>query len=304
MHQKTLYPIHDLNNRLIVPAGTELTKKFMDKLCAKNHEQYEVSPLMEHGSIRKDMLGQFAIAPYDMIFAGDDRISSALEVMEQIRLPGPLFECLDFFRENDFHTYRHMLIISALSALILQNFPSKYIAKKEDILLQIGPTHDIGKITTPRDILLKKTPLTQSELDMLKHHAVAGYVLLSYYYKKHTILAPMIARDHHERRDGSGYPRRVKQQNLVTEITTICDIYDALVAKRPYRPISYDNRTALEELTWMAQRGEIGMECVRILISFNRRKRMRPEECIVSLERRGTPPEKNVYGKLAQKSNA
>jgi len=299
MNPITLYPIHDLNNQLLVPAGTELTTKFMNKLCTKNREQYEELSLLDYGTIHKDLLSQFSIAPYNIIFADKKSISSVLGVLEQIRLPKPALECLDFFRENDYHTYRHMLIISALSTLILLNLPPRYVTKTGDALLEIGPTHDIGKITTPLDLLLKKTPLTLSEFDILKHHAVAGYVLLSYYYKNHTDLVQLIACDHHERRDGSGYARGIKQQNLVTEITTVCDIYDALVAKRPYRPISYDNRTAIEELTWMAQRGKIGMECVRVLVALNRHKKSSAEDCVVSLERRGTPPKQNVYGKIA-----
>ena len=87
----------------------------------------------------------------------------------------------------------------------------------------------------------------------------------------------------------------------MTEITTVCDIYDALVAQRPYRPISYDNRTALEELTWMAERGEIGWDGVQALVAYNRESRPALNEFQVSLERRGTPPGHNLYGKIADK---
>jgi HD-GYP domain-containing protein (c-di-GMP phosphodiesterase class II) len=87
----------------------------------------------------------------------------------------------------------------------------------------------------------------------------------------------------------------------MAEITTVCDIYDALVAQRPYRPISYDNRTALEELTWMAERGEIGWEGVQALVACNRVNKPALSEFQVSFERRGIPPENNLYGKTVNR---
>jgi hypothetical protein len=109
-----------------------------------------------------------------------------------------------------------------------------------------------------------------------------------------------VALDHHERRNGTGYSRGIEQKNLMVDVTTVCDIYDALVAQRPYRPVSFDNRTALEELTWMAVRGEIRWEPVQILVAYNRRNNTEDVETIkISMERRGTPPKQNVYGMLA-----
>ena len=298
MDPVTLYPIYDLDNNLLVPEGVTLTDSFMAELCRKNMAQYDEIPLLQYKTVEKDLLGQFTIPPYDAVFGDGEIISSVLSALERITLPEPVLRSLDYFRENDYHTYRHMLIITALSTLILQNLPSKH-ADAGDLISQVGPTHDIGKIAVPTDILLKKTPLTQEELSKLKHHTVAGYVLLSYYYKNHTAHTPQVALNHHERLNESGYPRGIRQEDLLTEITTICDIYDALIAKRPYRPISYDNRTALEELTWMAERGEFGIECVRILVMFNRAKKTSLEDCAISMERRGKAPEDNVYGKTA-----
>jgi hypothetical protein len=121
-------------------------------------------------------------------------------------------------------------------------------------------------------------------------------VLLSYYSGDAEDLAARVARDHHERRNGTGYPRNVRLADPLVEIVAACDVYDALVSSRPYRPISYDNRTALEEITQMAEQGEIGWEVVKALVALNRRSRPRFTEVEVSRERRGAAPPGNVYG--------
>ncbi len=292
------YPIHDLEGKMLVSAGTELTPSFMTELCENNTRSYESVSLLQYGSILKDLMRQFTIPPYDVIFSQDRASLNVLDIMERVTLPLPILQTMDFFRENDFHTYRHMLIISALSTLILQEIDPKYSTLHEQELSHFGPSHDIGKITVPVEILLKKTPLTHGELDFLQNHAIAGYVLLSYYLKDSDSFAGIIARDHHERRNGTGYPTGMLQKNMIVEITTVCDIYDALVAQRPYRPVSFDNRSALEELTLMARRGEIGWEAIKVLVAYNRHDRPDTLNVKVSREQRGKKPERNYYGKF------
>jgi len=112
-------------------------------------------------------------------------------------------------------------------------------------------------------------------------------------------IAAKAARDHHERKNGSGYPQGTQQQGLIVEIVAVCDVYDALISSRPYRPVSYDNRTALEVLTSMAEKGEVGWRVVKSLIAHNRRSKPQHVEIITSQEKRGTPPPDNLYGKLS-----
>jgi HD-GYP domain-containing protein (c-di-GMP phosphodiesterase class II) len=299
MNPVTKYPIRDLDGEILVPADTELTPGFMADLCAGNLNKYETIPLLQHGSILKDLMRQFTIPPYDVIFAQEKASLTVLDIMERVRLPLPILQSLDYFRQHDFHTYRHMLVISALSTLILQQIDPKYSKVHRDELTHFGPSHDIGKITVPLEVLLKKTPLTHGEHDRLQNHALAGYVLLSYYLKDEQSFASLIARDHHERRNGSGYPTGMNQRNLIVEITAVCDIYDALVAQRPYRKVSFDNRTAIEVLTEMAERGEIGWQGIQILVAYNRHDRPAPHSIKVSTEKRGKAPKDNYYGKFA-----
>ncbi len=85
----------------------------------------------------------------------------------------------------------------------------------------------------------------------------------------------------------------------MVEIIAACDVYDALISPRPYRTTPYDNRTALEEITKMAQGGKLSLEVVQTLVSHNRKDKPHFRECRVSTEKRGTPPADNLYGVIA-----
>jgi HD-GYP domain-containing protein (c-di-GMP phosphodiesterase class II) len=159
-----------------------------------------------------------------------------------------------------------------------------------------GPTHDIGKLCVPLNILKKESPLTVWERAALKHHTLAGYVLLSYYFKDAQRFAAIVARDHHERKDGSGYPRGIRINDSMVDIIMVSDIYDALISKRPYRFEPFQNRTALEEINSQANSGKISKKVVQALIAVNRISKPHYSECILSGERRGTEPENNIYG--------
>jgi HD-GYP domain-containing protein (c-di-GMP phosphodiesterase class II) len=141
-------------------------------------------------------------------------------------------------------------MVFALSALIARDLLSDYRDWAEGV--SAGPIHDIGKICVPPHILRKAAPLTKDEKPAIDHHTVAGYVLLSFFHKDTNNLAAIVARDHHERRDGSGVPRGIQLTDRMVEIIVVCDVYDALVSPRPYRPVCYSNRTAIEEITRMA----------------------------------------------------
>jgi HD-GYP domain-containing protein (c-di-GMP phosphodiesterase class II) len=232
--------------------------------------------------------------PYSTIFSLRDQTDQSLGMIEKVELPHAILEILDYFKEHNFYTYRHLLMVYMLSLFLAQELLTDF----EDLIREanVGPTHDLGKICVPLEILNKRTPLTLSEHRILEHHVAAGYVLLSYYLRDTQNLTAIVARDHHERRDGSGYPLGVLLQNRMVEIVVASDIYDALLSPRPYRSAPYDNRTALEEITCMAQRGELAWDIVQVLVAHNRKRRTHYSECTVSSEKRGSPPGGNSYG--------
>ncbi|MBF0564479.1 MAG: response regulator [Nitrospirae bacterium] len=100
-----------------------------------------------------------------------------------------------------------------------------------------SPLHDIGKIGIPDSILLKPAPLTTEEFAIMKTHTTIGANMLSGSTFPKLKMAESIALNHHERWDGSGYPNGISGMDIPLEarIVIICDQYDALRGKRPYK---------------------------------------------------------------------
>ena len=105
------------------------------------------------------------------------------------------------------------------------------------LIRHASPMHDIGKIGIPDHILLKPGKLTREEWAVMKAHANIGALILSGSESEFLQLAEIIAGSHHERWDGSGYPKGLKGEEipLMARIVTVCDVFDALTSDRPYK---------------------------------------------------------------------
>ena len=295
---KLIHEIRTLDNQVLLPAGAELTDETIESLVSSNKHTTRTGSVLHHASVKEDLAHFLNQPPYNVIFSDQKQVSEVLDLIESVHVAVPVLQSLDYFKQHDFNTYRHILVVSALSTLLARDLVPDYQDRIHEAAT--GPAHDLGKVCVPLHILKKTDPLTQTERNILKQHTAAGYVLLSYYLKDSKSLTGEVARDHHERRDASGYPRAIPLTDPMVEIVTVCDVYDALISPRPYRPISYDNRTALEEITGMAERNEIGWEAVKALVALNRKTKPHYSECIVSHEKRGTSPRGNVYGITAE----
>lgn len=105
------------------------------------------------------------------------------------------------------------------------------------LLRLASPMHDIGKVGIPDEILLKPGKLTPEEFEVIKTHTVIGARLLSGSDIPLIRAAEEIALTHHEKWDGSGYPRKLKGNDipLAGRIVAVCDVFDALLSERPYK---------------------------------------------------------------------
>jgi putative two-component system response regulator len=136
---------------------------------------------------------------------------------------------------RDDATHQHALRIGRTSEVLgaALGLPEPMLAE----LRRAAALHDIGKIAIPDAILLKAGPLTVFELETIKSHTVIGARILSVNDSSLLPLAAEIALSHHERWDGSGYPRGLAGDRIpfVGRIVAVADAFDALTHDRPYK---------------------------------------------------------------------
>lgn len=119
-----------------------------------------------------------------------------------------------------------------------------------DAIFFASPMHDIGKIGIHDHVLLKPGSFTPEEWETMKGHAAMGANILGKSRSPYLRMGAEIALNHHERWDGSGYPggKRGDEIPLSARIMNICDIYDALRSKRPYKP-AFDHEQTMDIIT-------------------------------------------------------
>lgn len=119
--------------------------------------------------------------------------------------------------------------------------------EKIDGIGMVGSIHDIGKLSVPAALLTKSSKLTNIEFSLIKEHAEKGHEMLMGVESSWPLAE--IVYQHHERMDGSGYPRKLKDEEILMEarILAVADVVEAMASHRPYRPaLGID--AALEEI--------------------------------------------------------
>ncbi|MFZ6755880.1 HD-GYP domain-containing protein [Undibacterium sp. Ji50W] len=165
-------------------------------------------------------------------------VGNAQNMVEEIadsvmRNPGALIG-LARLKTKDDYTYMHSVAVCALMVAL-----SKQLGLNEEETREAGLAgllHDIGKMMVSADILNKPGKLTDAEFVSVKEHPAAGYKML-----KESEAVSAVALDvclhHHEKMDGSGYPNRLKGEeiSLYARMGAVCDVYDAITSNRPYK---------------------------------------------------------------------
>lgn len=136
---------------------------------------------------------------------------------------------------KDEETGDHILRMSNYSTAVARRIGLN--EKTAEAILYASPMHDIGKIGIPDKILLKPGKLDPEEWEVMKMHTVIGAKILAGSDSGFIKLAEMIAMTHHEKWDGSGYPKGLKGGKipLAGRIVAIADVFDALTSARPYK---------------------------------------------------------------------
>ena len=121
---------------------------------------------------------------------------------------------------------------------------SKHIAKQlglslaeQNLIAQATPMHDIGKVGISDAILLKPSKLTESEYTLMKQHVYIGHKILANSESRLMQVGSIVALQHHEKYDGSGYPQGLEGKciSIYGRIVAVADVFDALTSSRPYK---------------------------------------------------------------------
>ncbi|MEO5346473.1 MAG: two-component system response regulator [Magnetococcus sp. YQC-9] len=137
------------------------------------------------------------------------------------------------YKDNE--TGLHVIRMSHYSRLLA--LAAGMEEKWAETLFQAAPMHDIGKIGIPDLILLKPARLTSDEWNVMRSHPDIGGGIIGKQSSPLLETARVVALTHHEKWDGTGYPRGLSGENIPIEgrIVTIADVFDALTTKRPYK---------------------------------------------------------------------
>lgn len=168
---------------------------------------------------------------YEMLLKNEDMI----EVQRQlVFLLGEAVESRS--KETGAHVKRVSIISKALALGIGLS------AEEAEIIRYASPLHDIGKIAIPDHILNKPGKLEGEDWEIMKTHAEIGGIILSKSSQRIFKVAAEIARSHHERWDGQGYPQGLVSTDIsiAARIATLADVFDALGSKRCYKPAWQD----------------------------------------------------------------
>ncbi|MBI4292326.1 MAG: PAS domain S-box protein [Betaproteobacteria bacterium] len=275
-----------LANDLVVPEDLPVMKAAREKLrSGESSVNYAVRVKRRDGGVIllgvQGLLAEFEGTLATIGMAQDiterkraqEQIASYLRQLET-SMRGTLRAVANMVELRDPYTAGHQRRVGAMASVI-----AKEMGMPEDKCQELELTslvHDVGKIAVPAEILSKPGALSEIEREIIKTHAEAGYEIL----KEVEFAWPLatIIRQHHERLDGSGYPRGLRdgQIHVGAQIIAVADVLEAIASHRPYRPSLGIDR-ALEEI--QSGRGILyGADVVDSALRLFREKGYRPPD--------------------------
>ncbi|MDZ5784184.1 HD-GYP domain-containing protein [Marinococcus luteus] len=231
-------------NALALKRGKVLTKEWIDRLHRWGIEAVEI----QHGNEPVEKGAQMSEQELKRLFlenviglGNEYRFGFALNDQRRYEWLENLFcsimketkvkALMDKLEDWDPYTYQHSFDVFILGSLLA--YESDFPNLRETAIGCL--LHDVGKLKVPQEILWKKGALNGSEMAMVQTHPLAGYELLKEFKFSENIA--VMARDHHERLNGRGYPYGIAGHEISQQarLIGVLDIYSALSLDRPYR---------------------------------------------------------------------
>lgn len=247
----------DRRGKALLKAGTVLSPRYIALLQERGYTHVYLQDDSLPGDVPVDAvtaetraLAEAEVARVvEQVRRGADFDASAVaetvdRLLEELWESGEVVYCLSALRSRDAYLLTHSVNVAILSIVVGKHLSLPVPAVRE---LGIGAIlHDFGKLWTPGEILDKPGRLTPEEFEVIKRHPTDGWLYLSARYEI-PYPSAMVAYAHHEQLDGGGYPRGIGGDaiSLYARVASVADVYDAVVADRPYRPA----RTALEAVS-------------------------------------------------------
>ncbi len=180
----------------------------------------------------KEILKHQNISLETKIKLGEERLLTELE-KTQIEM---IFVLSGLMESASDESALHVRRVAEISRL-LAHYHTSLNEEDERVVYHASPMHDVGKITIPKNILQKEGTLTDEEFEIVKQHTIKAHDLLKHSSRKIMKAADIIAYEHHERWDGSGYPQGLRGEdiNILGRIVALADVFDTMTHDRVYK---------------------------------------------------------------------
>lgn len=209
------------------------TKIIIDDIQKVKEEQYCQIQTIN----RPDELGEISYAIKEMANYIDNHAKKIAELNEEIinTQREIIYTMGEIAETRSKETGNHVKRVAQYSKILALKLGLD--EEEAELLKQASPMHDIGKVGIPDNILNKPGKLTPEEFEIMKTHAQLGYDMLKHSKKKILQAAAIVAGEHHEKYDGSGYPHGLSGENIhiYARITAVADVFDALGSDRVYK---------------------------------------------------------------------
>jgi len=243
-------------DQTLTPSSQDLAMRTFSEIMElekSGRREISESRTLELEMVRKDGTTVWTEVKFSFIRDEDQRPVGILgltrDITDRKQTDERLKETLDSLRKSfgatiqvmisaiemrDPYTAGHQLRVANLACAIAAEMGLPQ--DKIDGIRMAGSIHDIGKLSIPAEILSKPTRLTDIEFSLIKEHSRSGYEMLKNVESPWPLA--QIVYQHHERMDGSGYPRNLKGDEIIMEarIMAVADVVEAMASHRPYRP--------------------------------------------------------------------